>query len=74
MGSANAINSANAANAKFTHIPSDIANIISEYAVPLKLLNWINPDKINWKYLSENPAIFEKDLSRITQIREFLTK
>ena len=48
------------AHSVFSCIPLDICNIVAEYTVPLKLLDWININKINWNWLSLNPAAFGK--------------
>ena len=39
------------------YVPLDILKIVASYVIKpnMKLLDWINKDKIKWRYLSENP-------------------
>ena len=39
------------------YVPLDILKIVASYVSKssMKLLNWINKDKINWRQLSRNP-------------------
>ena len=39
------------------YVPLDILKIVASYVSKpiMKLLNWVNIDKINWVYLSRNP-------------------
>ena len=38
---------------------TDVIGIICDYLPEYKLLEWIDINKINWSYLSRNPAAIE---------------
>jgi len=53
-------------------IPLDICHIIAEYVIALKLLDWININKLNWGLLSINPNaadLLEKNPDKISWSR-----
>ena len=49
-------------------VPSDLIRLICNYIPQFKLRSWINPDKIKWWRLSENPNaihLLEKNQDKI---------
>ena len=48
--------------------PLDVLNIIVEYAFEYELLDWVDEKKLNWKYLSKNPAIFKDNKKELRDI------
>ena len=58
----------------FKRLPKCILHIIAQYVVlrPVRLKLFINPDKIDWYWLSENPAaisLLEKNPDKINWSR-----
>ena len=47
---------------------SVLTEIIAGYASEYELLPWIQLDKIHWRYLSRNPAIFKSNEVSIIDI------
>ncbi len=54
-------------------LPDDILRHIATFFIyPTKLRDWIDLKKLNWRWLSENPAIFTFDKNEFEiQYREF---
>ena len=49
-------------------LPNVLLEVISDYAEENELLDWIDPEKIDWGYLSLNPAaihLLEKNPEKI---------
>ena len=49
-------------------LPNVLLEVISDYAEENELLDWIVPEKIDWEWLSENPAaihLLEKNPKKI---------
>jgi len=54
-------------------IPFDLLNIVASYLVrpKMKILDWLDKDKLNWSCLTENPGaidVLEKMLKQQTYI------
>ena len=49
-------------------LPIVIVDIISQYSAGLKLLDWVDLDKLDWECLSRNPNaihLLEKNLDKV---------
>jgi len=49
------------------NIPLGVIRLIASYLVEpqMKLLVWIPLNKLDWKYLSKNPSIFELEKNQL---------